>query len=30
MTQQAPRHKVFISFHHEDQKYKDRFVRKNL
>ncbi len=24
---QTPRHKVFISFHHEDQKYKDRFVR---
>ena len=22
-----PRHKVFISFHHEDQEYKDRFVR---
>lgn len=26
MTTQAPRHKVFISFHHDDQKYKDRFV----
>ena len=25
--QQAPRHRVFISFHHEDQRYKDRFVR---
>ena len=25
--QQAPRHRVFISFHHEDQYYKDRFVR---
>ncbi len=24
---QTPRHKVFISFHHDDQKYKDRFVR---
>ncbi len=24
---QAPRHKVFISFHHDDQKYKDRFVQ---
>ena len=24
---QAPRHKVFISFHHADQKYKDRFVQ---
>ena len=25
---QYPRHKVFISYHHEqDQKYKDRFVR---
>lgn len=23
---QAPRHKVFVSFHHEDQYYKDRFV----
>ena len=22
-----PRHKVFISFHHEDQAYKDSFVR---
>ena len=26
MTQPAPRHKVFVSFHHEDQAYKDRFV----
>lgn len=25
--QQVPRHKVFVSFHHEDQAYKDRFVR---
>ena len=24
---QIPRHKVFISFHHDDQKYKDRFVQ---
>ena len=24
---EAPRHKVFISFHHEDQQYKDRFVQ---
>jgi len=24
---QSPRHKVFISFHHEDQAYKDWFVR---
>lgn len=24
---QTPRHKVFLSFHHEDKKYKDRFVR---
>ena len=23
---QAPRHKVFVSFHHEDQYYKDTFV----
>ena len=23
---QAPRHRVFISFHHEDQDYKDSFV----
>ena len=23
----TPRHKVFISFHHDDQKYKDRFVQ---
>lgn len=22
-----PKHKVFISFHHEDQAYKDRFVK---
>ena len=27
MTQSAPRHKVFVSFHHDDQAYKDRFVR---
>ncbi len=26
--QQTPRHKVFISFHHDDQEYKDRFVRE--
>ena len=26
MTTQAPRHKVFISFHNDDQNYKDRFV----
>ena len=26
MTTQAPRHKVFISFYHDDQEYKDRFV----
>lgn len=25
---QAPRHKVFISFHHDDQYYKDLFVQK--
>ena len=25
--QQAPRHKVFISYYHEDQAYKDWFVR---
>lgn len=25
--QQAPRHRVFISFHHEDQSYKDSFVK---
>ena len=25
--QQAPRHRVFISYHHEDQAYKDWFVR---
>lgn len=24
---QTPRHKVFTSFHHEDQAYKDRFVK---
>lgn len=24
---QTKRHKVFISFHHDDQKYKDRFVK---
>ena len=24
---QVRRHKVFISFHHEDQEYKDRFAR---
>lgn len=24
---EAPRHKVFISFHHEDQQYKDEFVQ---
>ena len=24
---QAPRHKVFISFHHEDQAYKDWFIQ---
>ena len=24
---QAPRHKVFISFHHEDQVYKDWFIQ---
>ena len=24
---QTPRHKVFVSFHHEDQKYKDRFIQ---
>lgn len=23
---QTPRHKVFVSFHHDDQKYKDWFV----
>ena len=23
----SPRHKVFISFHHEDQFYKDRFAQ---
>lgn len=22
----APRHKVFVSFHHCDQRYKDRFA----
>ena len=26
MTTQTPRHKVFISFHSDDQNYKDRFV----
>lgn len=26
MTQAPPRHKVFISFHHDNQNYKDRFV----
>ena len=25
--QQAPRHRVFISFHHEDQRCKDSFVK---
>ena len=24
---QAPRHKVFISYYHEDQQYKDWFVQ---
>ena len=24
---QVPRHRVFVSFHHEDQDYKDLFVR---
>ncbi len=24
---EAPRHRVFISFHHDDQAYKDRFVQ---
>lgn len=24
---QAPRHRVFVSFHHDDQKYKDKFVQ---
>lgn len=24
---QAPRHRVFVSFHHEDQHYKDLFAR---
>ena len=24
---QSPRHKVFISYHHKDQKYKDRFIK---
>lgn len=24
---ETPRHKVFVSFHHEDQHYKDYFVR---
>ena len=27
MIQSAPRHRVFISFHHADQSYKDYFVR---
>ena len=27
VQQPAPRHKVFISYHHEDQAYKDRLVR---
>jgi len=27
VQQPAPRHKVFISYHHEDQAYKDEFVR---
>ena len=27
MYQQAPRHRVFISFYHEDQAYKDWFVQ---
>ena len=25
---QTPRHKVFISFHDDDKKYKDKFVRR--
>ena len=25
---QIPRHKVFVSFHHEDQEYKDYFVQR--
>lgn len=24
---ETPRHKVFVSYHHEDQEYKDRLVR---
>ena len=24
---EIPRHKVFVSYHHEDQEYKDRFVQ---
>ena len=24
---ETPRHKVFVSYHHEDQKYKDEFVQ---
>lgn len=24
---QTPRHRVFISYHHDDQEYKDRFVQ---
>ena len=27
MTYETPRHKVFPSFHHEDQAYKNRFVQ---
>ena len=27
MANSVPRHKVFISFHEEDIKYKERFVR---
>ena len=23
---ETPRHRVFISFHNDDQRYKDRFV----
>ena len=26
MTQSTPSHKVFVSFHHDDQEYKDEFV----
>ena len=25
--QQTPRHKVFVSYHHDDQAYKDDFIR---